>query len=117
MLYFKYRGRTGFWAFILHRLSGLLLLFYLTLHIWVTHHLSWGEEEFDRIMEFLSSPLFKFLEIGLLGVILYHGLNGLRVILIDLGLGIEKQKLVFWLLMIIGVLIYFPVAYHLYPFK
>ena len=117
MDYFKYRWKTGMWAWVLHRLSGLALIFYLTLHIWVIHHLSLGPRRFNQIMQFLGHPVFKLLEIGLIGVIIYHSLNGLRVILIDFGLGIEKQKLIFWILMIIGFLAFLPVAYLLFPFK
>ncbi len=88
----RYRIHTGTFAWILHRLSGLGLIFYLLLHIWVISHLSGGEKSFDGIMHAFGSPLFKFMEVGLVGVILYHLFNGLRITLIDMGVFIEKQK-------------------------
>jgi len=87
-----YRIHTGTAAWILHRLSGLGLIFYLLLHIWVISHLSGGERSFDGIMRVFTSPLFKFMEVGLVGVILYHLFNGLRITLIDIGVMVEKQK-------------------------
>ena len=117
MYYLKYRWRTGMWAWALHRLTGLALVFYLVLHLYVTHYLALGPEKFNKVMNFLSHPLFKLGEIALVAAILYHGLNGLRVTLIDLVLGIEKQKVIFWILMITGILIFIPMAIHLFPFK
>ena len=45
-------------------LAGLALIFYLSLHIWVIHSLTYGERTFDSVMKFLSSPLFKLLEVS-----------------------------------------------------
>jgi len=91
----RYRIHTGTFAWILHRLSGLGLIFYLLLHIWVISHLSGGRGSFDGIMHAFGSPMFKVLEIGLVGVIFYHMFNGLRVTLIDMGVMVERQKQLF----------------------
>jgi succinate dehydrogenase / fumarate reductase cytochrome b subunit len=91
----RYRIHLGTFAWILHRLAGLGLIFYLLIHIWVISHLTGGKESFDGIMHFLGTPLFKFLEIGLVGVIFYHMFNGLRITLIDMGVLVERQKSLF----------------------
>ena len=106
----KYRIHVGTLAWILHRLTGLALIFYLVLHIWVIHHLIKGEAAFDGVMEFLSTPLFKFLEIGLIGVILYHLFNGLRVTLIDMGVLVERQKLLFGIAVVLWLASWFAIA-------
>lgn len=106
----RYRIHLGTLAWILHRLSGLALIFYMLLHIWVIHHLMVGEESFDGVMEFLGTPLFKFLEIGLIGVIMYHLFNGLRVTLIDMGVMVERQKLLFGITVVIWLISWFTVA-------
>jgi succinate dehydrogenase / fumarate reductase cytochrome b subunit len=105
-----YRIHLGTLAWILHRLSGLALIFYLLLHIWVIHHLIVGDKSFDGVMEFLSTPLFKFLEIGLIGVIMYHLFNGLRVTLIDMGVLVERQKLLFGICVVLWLISWFGVA-------
>ncbi|MBN1163059.1 MAG: succinate dehydrogenase, cytochrome b556 subunit [Candidatus Krumholzibacteriota bacterium] len=103
----RYRIHMGTFAWILHRLSGLGLIFYLLLHIWVIGHLSGGEKSFDGIMEFFGSSLFQFLEVGLVGVILYHLFNGLRIVLIDAGILVEKQKMLYVLAVIIWLATWF----------
>ncbi len=95
---FNYRKFTGSWAWILHRLSGLALIFYLALHIWVINTLTRGAEHFDKIMNFLGSPLFKFLEVGLWGVILYHAFNGVRIVIVDFSKGSLIHKKLYYIL-------------------
>jgi len=107
----RYRIHLGTAAWILHRLSGLGLILYMLLHIWVIHHLIGGEESFNGIMEFFNNPLFKTLEIGLVGVILYHLWNGLRVTLVDIGVAVERQKQVFGVAVVLWLVSWGVVAY------
>ncbi len=81
----RYRLHPGYIAWILHRVTGVLLGLYLFLHIWVIHYLAQGEQAFNKVMGIVQSPLFLVLEVGLLGTVVYHGINGLRVILVDYG--------------------------------
>jgi succinate dehydrogenase / fumarate reductase, cytochrome b subunit len=100
-----YLGRgLGMWAFWLHRITGLLITFYLLLHILVISTVLAGAGSFDAAMVTLKAPIFVLLEMGLIGSILLHGLNGVRIVLFDLGYGIKKQKELFVVLMIIGVI-------------
>lgn len=99
-----YLGRgLGVWAFWFHRLTGLLILFYLLLHILVVSSIVASRASFDGAMLFVKNPIFVALEIGLIGTVLLHGLNGIRLILFDLGYGIGKQKELFIGLMVVGV--------------
>ena len=99
-----YLGRgLGAWAFWLHRLSGLLMVFYLLLHILVISTAIAGSKDFNSAMGFLKSPLFILLEMALVATILVHGLNGVRIVLFDLGCGLKRQKEIFWVLMAVGV--------------
>jgi succinate dehydrogenase / fumarate reductase cytochrome b subunit len=107
----RYRIHLGTAAWILHRLSGLALILYLLTHIWVIHHLIGGQGSFDRVMEFFNNPLFKALEIGLVGVILYHLWNGLRVTLVDIGIMVERQKTMFATAVIVWLVTWGVVAY------
>lgn len=107
----RYRIHLGTGAFLLHRLSGLGLILYLLLHIWVIHHLINGKESFDSTMQFFNNPLFKFLEIGLVGVILYHLWNGLRLTAIDLGIRVERQKGLFGAAVVLWLASWGVVAY------
>lgn len=91
----RYRIHLGTAAFILHRLAGLGLILYLLLHVWVIHHLINGKESFNATMDFFNNPLFKFFEVGLVGIIFFHLWNGLRVTVIDMGILVERQKVLF----------------------
>lgn len=108
---FNYRKFTGSWAWILHRLSGLALIFYLTLHIWVINTLTQGPGQFNKVMNFLVSPLFKFLEVGLWGVILYHAFNGIRVVLVDFSKGSLFHKKLFYFLVAVAFILWAAGSY------
>ncbi|MFC2155453.1 succinate dehydrogenase, cytochrome b556 subunit [Acidobacteriota bacterium] len=103
---FNYRKFIGSWAWILHRLSGLALIFYLTLHIWIINTLTRGSDSFNEVMTFLNSPLFKFLEVGLWGVILYHAFNGIRVVIVDFAKGSLHHKKLFFILTAIAFILW-----------
>lgn len=100
-----YLGRgLGVWAFWLHRLSGLAIAFYLLMHILVIASVVGGSGNFNSAMTFLKQPIFVLLEMGLIGCILVHGLNGIRIVLFDLGYGIKRQKEIFIGMMIVAVI-------------
>jgi len=105
-----YRWKTGMWAWILHRASGIGLAIYLPMHIYVVSSLH-DPAKFDKVMAFVNQPLFKLAEIALLGAVIYHGLNGVRVLIIDWFGGTRVHARVFWSLMIIGLVIFTAGAY------
>jgi len=90
------RFKTGTWAWALHRVSGLALLLFLVAHILATGSVLLGRGVYDRVMAVLHRPGFALAELGVLAALLYHGLNGLRIILLDLGIGAGRQKWLFW---------------------
>ncbi len=99
-----YRWQTGMTAWVLHRITGLALVFYVTLHIWVVSTLQLGPRTFEETMAFVSAPVFRFLEVGLLFCVIYHSLNGIRLIAIDFFGATEKHVPLFYILMAIGVI-------------
>ncbi|MCU0853118.1 MAG: succinate dehydrogenase, cytochrome b556 subunit [Thermoplasmata archaeon] len=100
--------KTGMWAWVGHRLTGLVLVAYVFLHLSFisTASLGDGEAGFDDLMATTSQPLFVLMDFVLVIVVIYHAVNGLRVVLFDVGLGIKRQKLVFWIAMaVVAVLV------------
>lgn len=108
--YYKF---IGSWAWILHRLSGLALIFYLSVHIWVINNLTKGPEEFNSVMNLLNSPLFKFLEVGLWGIILFHAFNGIRIVFVDFFKGSLFHKKLFFVLILIAFILWALGSYQL----
>ncbi len=94
----RYQWHVGFLAWVLHRITGLLLSLYLVIHIWVVRTISHGPEGFNHVMATVQAPLFLLFEVGLLGTVLYHTLNGVRLLLIDTGWGVRHQKGLFFVL-------------------
>jgi succinate dehydrogenase / fumarate reductase cytochrome b subunit len=93
----RYSGtRAGWWAWLLQRVTGLALVGYLFLHIAVISTGQAGADAFDDVLKVLQTPVFVALDLLLLAAVLYHGLNGLRVVLLDLGIGIRRQAALFW---------------------
>ena len=101
-----YRWHAGYVAWLLNRITGILITFYLVMHIWVIHHLAHGPESYSKVMEFLGSKFFMLMELGIIGVVLYHMMNGVRIVLVDFGNAVWHHKAVFWALMAIGVVLY-----------
>jgi len=102
---------TGMWAWILHRITGLGLVFYILLHtILMGVSLLSGKEGFDATLSVLmGNPVFELLDIMLLGAVLYHGFNGIRILLFDVGIGISvsRQKIIFRVFMGVAAILWF----------
>ena len=77
-----YRGKSGQWAFVLHRITGFLVFFFLLLHV-VDVSLIARPELYDEVHEVYGNVLLRLFEVGLLAALLFHALNGLRIVLVD----------------------------------
>jgi succinate dehydrogenase / fumarate reductase cytochrome b subunit len=99
--------KTGMWAWVGHRLTGLALVVYVFLHLsfLTTASLSEGGADFDKLMATTSQPLFVAMDFMLVIIVIFHAMNGFRIMLFDLGVGIRRQKLVFWICMAISAVL------------
>ena len=105
---------TGMWAWLLFRISGLILVFYLGAHIIV---ISTGHfDKLDSLMKSFDNPLMVLLDLALVVAVLYHALNGVRIILMDLGIGVQRHKLMFWSAMAVVVVCFAVFAYVAFTF-
>jgi succinate dehydrogenase / fumarate reductase cytochrome b subunit len=89
-----YRGREGMWAWVAHRVTGVLIFFFLFSHVMDTALVRVSPDSYDRIMATYKTPIVNLFEVGLVGAVLYHALNGLRVMAIDFwdkGTRYQKQ--------------------------
>jgi succinate dehydrogenase / fumarate reductase cytochrome b subunit len=82
--YAAYKGREGQYAFMLHRLTGLGTLLFLIIHILDTATVYYFPSIYEHAIEIYRHPLFMLGEIALVFSIIYHGVNGLRIIIVDL---------------------------------
>jgi succinate dehydrogenase / fumarate reductase cytochrome b subunit len=104
--WFDPRGRRlGGWAFALNRLSGLGVLLYLYLHLMILSTLARGPEAWDAFVAIALNPLVLVMDVILLAGLLIHGLNGIRVTLVGLGLVTSRHKALFVALMVVAALV------------
>lgn len=108
-------SRAGWWAWLLQRVTGLGLVLYVFLHIGVISTAQLGAATFDGVLAVLQTPFFVVLDLLLAAAVLYHGLNGVRVILIDLGIGISRQVELFWACLLLTALTMAAVTYLSFP--
>ncbi len=87
---------AGGWAFWLHRITGVVLVFYLLLHLSVLGYLARGPAAYHAVLRLFAHPFFVALEVALMAAIAFHGLNGLRLVLMGLNLGVRHHKAMFW---------------------
>src|SRR5258707_3205227 len=80
---FSYRGREGYWAWLLHRVSGVAIILFLFLHVLDTCRVGFGPNAYETFVSVYRVPFFRVLEVALSGAVLYHGINGLLIIVID----------------------------------
>src|SRR5439155_9436712 len=78
-----YRGREGMWSWVAHRVTGVLIFFFLFVHVLDTALVRVSPKAYDEVVGTYKNPLVNLLEAGLVGAILFHALNGLRVIAVD----------------------------------
>ena len=103
--WFDPRGRdVGTWAFILNRLTALGLTFYLFLHLIVLGQLALGPEYYNQFLDLLHSPVFIAGELLVVIAGIYHGLNGIRIVLTSFGIAVPYQKAMFWTVFVISAI-------------
>ncbi len=85
-------GRWGVerYLYTLHRLTGLGLLTYFLLHIVVTSSRAFGQASWDQAMGMVKGPIFTLGEYLVFVAFAFHAINGLRLVLVELGIGIGK---------------------------
>lgn len=96
---------TGFISFVLRRLTGVALVLYLFTHMWVIGSITQGPEVFDARLNLVQTPFFKLAEIALLAAVVYHGLDGIRLLLVNWFKITDYRKSLFYAVMAVSVLI------------
>ncbi len=77
-----YRGKSGQWAFLAHRVTGILVFAFLLLHVVDVSLVRWPSL-YDNVHRLYGNILLRLFEVGLLFSLLFHSLNGLRIVAVD----------------------------------
>ena len=87
-----YKGKSGQWAFVTHRVTGFLVFVFLLLHIVDVSLANFSEELYNEVHELYGNVLLRIFEVGLLLGLLFHALNGIRIVLIDFFPGMVRNE-------------------------
>jgi succinate dehydrogenase / fumarate reductase cytochrome b subunit len=109
-----YRGGPGMWSWVAHRITGLLTFFFLFAHVLDTALVRVSPESYDRVIDIYKNPFVNVLEVGLVGAVLFHALNGLRIIAIDFwSHGARYQRQLLWAIVFVWVVVMVPAAFFM----
>ncbi len=104
-----YRGGEGMWTWVLQRITGVSVFFFLFVHVLDTALVRVSPEAYDTVIATYKTPIVALLEVGLVGAVLYHALNGIRIILIDFwSRGPRVQKQMTWVIAAIWLVVMVP---------
>jgi succinate dehydrogenase / fumarate reductase, cytochrome b subunit len=78
-----YRGHEGQWSWLAHRVTGVAIILFLFAHVVDTAVVGWGPNAYNRVVSVYENPFVRVLELGLVAAVVYHSLNGVKIMLID----------------------------------
>ncbi|MFD4423083.1 succinate dehydrogenase, cytochrome b556 subunit [Agromyces sp. NPDC058484] len=99
-----YRGREGMWSWVLHRITGVAIFFFLLVHILDTALVRVSPEAYNAVIGTYQTPIMGLGEVALVGAVVFHAFNGLRIILVDFwSWATRNQKVLFYIVVALWV--------------
>ncbi|MBP6684698.1 MAG: succinate dehydrogenase, cytochrome b556 subunit [Leucobacter sp.] len=97
-----YRGNEGMWSWVLHRITGVAIFFFLLVHVLDTALIRVSPEAYNAVMSAYKTPIMGLGEAALVAAIVFHAFNGLRIILVDYwSKGAKYHKTMFWIVIVL----------------
>ncbi|GGO83313.1 succinate dehydrogenase, cytochrome b556 subunit [Wenjunlia tyrosinilytica] len=95
-----------------HRVTGVTIFFFLFVHVLDTALVRVSPEAYDDVVATYKAPIVSLLEYGLVAAVLFHALNGLRVIAVDFwAKGPKYQRQMLWTVVGVWVVLMAGAAY------
>jgi len=116
--------RLGIWAWLIQRISGIALVLFVVAHVVAISQANFVlKGPLITILDGLRNPFwyvnrtFLAIDLLMLGIIAFHGMNGIRIVLFDtgIGVGLRSHKVIFWILIAAGVIASGLVIYYGLP--
>ncbi len=106
-----YRGREGMWSWVAHRVTGVLIFFFLFAHVLDTALVRVSPQAYNDVIGTYKNPVVGLAEAGLVAAIIFHAFNGVRVMLVDFwSKGPRYQRQMLWGVLALWVLLFAPFA-------
>ena len=110
----RYRGREGMYGWLFHRISGVAIWAFVVLHVIDIYLVGGNPDAYDELLAIYASTIGRILEVLLGAALLYHALNGLRIVILDFWPVMTRyQRALWWAVWVPFVLIGLPVAYQI----
>src|SRR3981189_1925138 len=104
-----YRGDPGMWSWVLHRITGATIFFFLFVHVLDTALVRVSPQAYNEVVDTYKTPIVGLMEVGLVAARPAHALNGIRVILIDFWReGPRYQRLMLWVTAAVWLAVMIP---------
>jgi succinate dehydrogenase / fumarate reductase cytochrome b subunit len=95
------------WSWVLHRITGVAIFFFLLVHVLDTALVRLSPEAYNAVINTYKTPLIGIAELGLVAAVLYHSMNGVRIVLIDFWRkGVKYQNIMFWIVVSIAFIVF-----------
>lgn len=108
-----YRGQSGQWSWLLHRITGLGVLLFLLVHIVDITLIGFGPTVYNDAISVFSTGLIRFVSVALIASVIFHAFNGIRIILVDFWpAGYKYQAQMFNIVLVISVISTLVMAYY-----
>lgn len=109
-----YRPPEGMVSYYLHRITGVGVLIFLAAHILDSALIGWGPEVYDKFVVIYANPVVRIGEVILAAALLFHALNGIRIILIDFWpKGVKYERAMFYVGVVAYVVLFVPMVYYM----
>ena len=107
-----YKGQSGMWSWLFHRISGLGILLFLLIHIVDISLLNFGANVYNEGISLFGTAIVRLISRALIGGVLYHAFNGVRIMIIDFWpKGARYQGVMFAIVMILTIICFLPMGY------
>jgi succinate dehydrogenase / fumarate reductase cytochrome b subunit len=104
-----YRGREGMWSWVAHRVTGVLIFFFLFAHVLDTALVRVSPEAYNSVIATYKNPIVGLMEAGLVAAILFHAFNGVRIMLVDFWeQGPRYHRQLLWGVGVVWVVLFVP---------
>ena len=108
-----YRGQSGQWSWLLHRITGLGVLLFLLVHIVDITLIGFGPTVYNDAIAIFSTGIIRLVSVALIASVIFHAFNGIRIILIDFWpAGYKFQRPMFNIVLVISVISTLVMAFY-----
>lgn len=109
-----YKGQSGMWSWLFHRIAGLGILLFLLVHIVDISLLNFGPKVYDDGIALFGTGIIRVISLALIAGVFFHAFNGVRIMLIDFWpKGARYQSVMFTVVMVVTIVCFLPLAWFI----